>query len=543
MGERDTPNAWSARRQGGRAGVRNCCGVLGLLTLVSCEVPATAIVVRVETDIPSARDGGPLREVVIRANLGGASSFIDRTFSLGDDRFELPGELVLRASDPEDTRPLRLTVTGAIGEAESLSRTFTVRFSPRRTTLLEVFLANRCRAGVVCPPGYSCGRNGLCESSERGELPPYVPPADAKVIDLPDVRALDVEDRIDGGSDAQFDGGSDAQTTRDDKTPHATEDHSQGDDVGSDGSVGDGSDARDAIASGADVPVDRPSDLGVPCDGGTELCGGRCVDRNADISNCGSCGRACPAGTRCRGGACTSICPADSVWIPGGSFQMGSPPGIGEDGEHPEHMVVLSPYCLDLTEVTVTAYGRCVASGGASCPTPNGNTSSQCNWGVRGRENHPINCVLWSQASAFCAWMRGRLPTEAEWENAATLRGTRTYPWGEAAPGSQLCWSPNAAERRATTCPVRTYPAAAFGLFDMAGNVQEFASDWYAAYPSGTVTNPSGPASGTYRVNRDGNWFGSAPELIRYRGAYRGGSFPNVNATYIGFRCAYPGSP
>ena len=203
----------------------------------------------------------------------------------------------------------------------------------------------------------------------------------------------------------------------------------------------------------------------------------------------------------------------------------------------PPHMVQLSAYCMDLTEVTVAAYRLCTAPG---CTTPS--TGSSCNWGVTGRDNHPINCVDWNQSRAYCQSRGGDLPTEAQWEYAA--RGSdvvnHIYPWGNAAPASQLCWSGGTI--RTSTCPVQSYPAgnSPFGLFDMAGNVNEWTRDFYASYTSAAAIDPTGPTSGQNRVYRGGAWFFTSGTLgtIDVRAAYRFDGTPTLRDGRVGFRCA-----
>ena len=124
------------------------------------------------------------------------------------------------------------------------------------------------------------------------------------------------------------------------------------------------------------------------------------------------------------------------VLIPAGSFMMGDADTASRDAQ-PSHMVTLSAFCIDLTEVTVAAWRGCT-SAGCTAPAAGG----YCNWGMTGRETHPINCVDWNQSRAYCQSRGGDLPTEAQWEYAA--RGpdavSHLYPWGNAAPDSQLCW-------------------------------------------------------------------------------------------------------
>jgi formylglycine-generating enzyme required for sulfatase activity len=218
------------------------------------------------------------------------------------------------------------------------------------------------------------------------------------------------------------------------------------------------------------------------------------------------------------------------AYISAGTFVMGD---AEISGARPTHTVTLSTYCIDLTEVTVAAYRRCNATG---CTTPN--TGSFNNWGVAGRDNHPINGVDWSQSRAYCQWRGGDLPTESQWEYAA--RGSdavnRIYPWGMSNPASQLCW--NRDPSPGYTCPVQSYPegSSPFGLFDMAGNVWEWTIDYYDLYDSAAAVDPTGPALGTNRVCRGGSWSSTSTSVVR--AAYRGGGMPLVRYDNVGFRCA-----
>ena len=203
-------------------------------------------------------------------------------------------------------------------------------------------------------------------------------------------------------------------------------------------------------------------------------------------------------------------------------------------GAQPPHMVTLSAYCMDLTEVTVAAWRGCTAPG---CTTPS--TGSYYNWAVVGRDNHPINGVDWNQSRAYCQWRGGDLPTEAQWEYAA--RGSdvdnHIYPWGNAAPASQLCWY-DTASSGSRSCPVQSYPGgnSPFGLFDMAGNVFEWTLDFYAFYSLPVAIDPIGPTSGTTRVIRGGSWGNSSSTVMR--AASRLDNRPLARDFNIGFRCS-----
>ena len=239
---------------------------------------------------------------------------------------------------------------------------------------------------------------------------------------------------------------------------------------------------------------------------------------------------ACAAGQSCSGGDCvTPACPAGTVLVPAGSFMMGDA-DTASDGAQPPHMVTMSAYCMDLTEVTVAAYRGCTATG---CTPPS--SGGSYNWGVTGRDNHPINGVNWNQARAYCQSLGRDLPTEAQWEYAARGTDGRIYPWGNTAPASQLCWN------RTTSCAVQSFPSgnSPFGLSDMAGSVWEWTLDWYAIYTAASSSNPTGPVSVPApgrRLIRGGAWNDYNP--THARSAFRNNSDPATTDPVLGFRCA-----
>jgi eukaryotic-like serine/threonine-protein kinase len=262
-------------------------------------------------------------------------------------------------------------------------------------------------------------------------------------------------------------------------------------------------------------------------------------------------------------------CPQGMVSVPGGSYFMGSDEPSDLPQEKPSHQVKLSPFCIDVTEVTTEAYVKCSDDG--KCLR----ASKVNNWdGIKKHDNeiydplcnerdpvakakHPINCVDWKMATDFCESKGGRLPTEAEWEFAARGPDGRRYPWGDEDPtgghlnacGSEcVAWGKaNHVELKAmyssddgyaTTAPVGSFPAgkSRYGLQDVVGNVWEWVSDYSAPYTDEAQTNPKGPKEGTTRVIRGGSWNGSEPAWVRP--TFRYWRDPKAKVYAIGFRCA-----
>ena len=207
---------------------------------------------------------------------------------------------------------------------------------------------------------------------------------------------------------------------------------------------------------------------------------------------------------------------------------MGSNNGYSD--QQPVHTETVGAFFMDEFEVTVDQYAACVSAG--KCTAAGGSSVSEyCNAGVVGRGNHSINCVDWNQAVAYCTSVGKRLPTEVEWEYAARGTDGREYPWGNAAPASQLCWRKNNTNR-SSTCAVGSYPSdkSPFGVQDMAGNVTEWTSSLY-------TSNYSSAPTGTARVLRGGNWHDYASSNVRSANRYIDGP-SNQYYSVLGFRCA-----
>jgi len=216
-------------------------------------------------------------------------------------------------------------------------------------------------------------------------------------------------------------------------------------------------------------------------------------------------------------------CPNAMAKIPGATFWMGSKRGLNSPDETPRFQTRVSSFCLDTTEVTVSAYAACIAAG--QC-TPSVGGATTCNGNHQDRGNHPINCVNYLQAEAFCSSQGARLPTEVEWEFAAR-GGTQAlkYPWGEGSPDGKACW------KNPMSCEVKTFPAYAYGLYDMSGNVWEWTASDYAPYPF-----PPPPNESHQKVYRGGSWSRRFEKWMHLGLRNRWGK--KENGAHLGFRCA-----
>jgi formylglycine-generating enzyme required for sulfatase activity len=192
---------------------------------------------------------------------------------------------------------------------------------------------------------------------------------------------------------------------------------------------------------------------------------------------------------------------------------------------------VVGAVCMDRTEVTVGAYRTCASCSAAATwvDWPGISAADRelyspfCNGAREDRLDHPVNCVDWDQAAAYCASRGARLPTEWEWQLAAQGIDGRQFPWGNAAPDAQLCWGRWAP--RLGTCPVGSYPAgdSPYGLADMAGDVWEWTSSPWEADPS-------------LRVYRGGSWRSHDPSVVCV--SCRNGDPTKSRNENLGFRCA-----
>ena len=236
--------------------------------------------------------------------------------------------------------------------------------------------------------------------------------------------------------------------------------------------------------------------------------------------------------------------PLTLVLVPAGTFQMGSPESeLGRAGDETPHDVLLTqPYWMGKTEVTQAQWE---AVTGTPMPTSCGS------FGVG--PDYPAYCVSWNDIAGpggfldllntYLGTTLFRLPTEAEWERAAR-GGTQTrFSHGDVSECGDLCEACGVHDQYMSWCgnsigtvrPVGSKGANPFGLHDMHGNLQEWVQDWFGDYPSGAVTDPAGPASGSARVGRGGSWGSWAQSC---RSAYRRGYTPTAPSIHVGFRLA-----
>ena len=266
--------------------------------------------------------------------------------------------------------------------------------------------------------------------------------------------------------------------------------------------------------------------------------------------------------------AADARCPPNMRFVPGGDFVMGADEGAA--AARPAHTVSVAPFCIDALEVATADYAACVDRGACErAPSENSwtNISTRertlfdplCNAREpAARALHPINCVDWSMAEAYCASQGARLPTEAEWEFSARGPRGHKYPWGDEEPtplrlnacGKECAaWGARkgAHERAlylgddgyATTAPVGSFPAGAspFGVQDLAGNVWEWTSGRFEPYVARSEEGSAEESDGGGpRVIRGGAW--NAGYAGWLSGTFRHGVDAEVRSYAVGFRCA-----
>ena len=237
--------------------------------------------------------------------------------------------------------------------------------------------------------------------------------------------------------------------------------------------------------------------------------------------------------------------------IAGGTFWMGAhsadPAGAAFDpdarpDEGPARQVTLSSFWIQSTSATWADYSLCVQAG------PCASKDHKAAPGT-GALAEVVGGLTWDDAHTYCRWIGGRLPTEAEWEFAARGPSSTRFPWGEDPPcglgvsGDPFGGRPASAWSSVPGCteaahhdPRDNGPALLWG---MAWGHWEWVADWYdaAGYPAGPASDPTGPATGTHRVQRGGSWV--AEDWRDHRSAARSAMPPDARAFDAGVRCAF----
>ena len=267
--------------------------------------------------------------------------------------------------------------------------------------------------------------------------------------------------------------------------------------------------------------------------------------------------------------------PPNFVFIPGALFTMGSPQGEVDRSENEtQHQVRVSDFYISKYAVTVAEFRKFVEACGYRTDAEKGDGSyvwdgnewkkgAGINWryGVSGsertqaEESHPVVHVSWIDAVAYCKWRSAktgepfRLPTEAEWEYACRAGTTTAFNTGDNLTTGQANYEGNYPYNnnqkgvyRENTVPVDSFAPNAWGLYNMHGNVWEWCGDWFSqkyydeCKASGIATNPSGPATGSARVLRGGDWCSDAGYC---RSAFRYSVAPGLRSSFVGFRLVF----
>jgi len=259
------------------------------------------------------------------------------------------------------------------------------------------------------------------------------------------------------------------------------------------------------------------------------------------------------------------------VYVPEGEFKMGTDTdeAVAEcqslklrigcsrnwfKDEEPVHTEFVDAFWIDQTEVTNAMYSKCVVAGICNLPDSTKSFNRDNYYGNPEFDSFPVIYVSWNDAKAYCEWAGRRLPSEAEWEKAASWdeesHVKRAYPWGnnfdcnygnfddevqmdeQVVPGGENC------DGFDTTSPVGSFLTGAsfYGVLDMSGNVLEWVDSWYDVYPGGdkSISNLFGQ---TYRVVRGGSWRGDQYNF--FHSTDRGRNKPSFSSDFIGFRCSH----
>ncbi len=228
--------------------------------------------------------------------------------------------------------------------------------------------------------------------------------------------------------------------------------------------------------------------------------------------------------------------PEGMVLIPAGEFWMGTNDTdrsdnnqannvpLGANDARPRHRASIKAFFLDKTEVTNAQYKKyCDATGYPPPPHWNGGTFPE------GQGDFPVTRVNWYEAVAYAAWLGKRLPSEAEWERAARGTEGRLFAWGDSWDADKVVWDTDG-PRAVGSKPQGATPE---GVLDLTGNVFEWTSSWFDAYPNAPTKQPD---FGTkLKVIRGGAWAGGHD---LGQGWFRSVNRPQSRIEWVGFRCA-----
>jgi serine/threonine-protein kinase len=256
------------------------------------------------------------------------------------------------------------------------------------------------------------------------------------------------------------------------------------------------------------------------------------------------------------------------VYVPAGQFKMGSDDLDECLYSNPAHDVSIDAFWIDQTEVTNSMFakflndqGNQLNDGIAWLEPGSGHRGIKYGYieehndsfsTLDGYDDYPVIEVSWYGAAAYCAWIGGRLPTEAEWEYAARGPDGNQYPWGNTFDGERVnycdkycpeSWKDKTfIDGAIRWTDVGSYPEGVSwcGALDMAGNVWEWVNDWWSEnyYTNSPTDNPDGPESGDFRIGRGGSWY---DEGWRMNSICRKGlQSSSARMHWVGFRCVSP---
>ena len=227
-------------------------------------------------------------------------------------------------------------------------------------------------------------------------------------------------------------------------------------------------------------------------------------------------------------------CADKMVMIPEGFFVLGDLKGNFDTV--PQQNIFLSEYKIDIYEVSVKEYKKCIKAGKCNFPLE----GVKFTWNSKKEKKFPINGVSWFDANDYCRFVNKRLPTEAEWERAASWFNDLKYTYsvlGFVRSCSEVNYNGLQVDCRKAVAPRGSYTKELNGTYDMAGNLWEWVWDWYfpSQYQETIIRDPQGPSNGLLKVNRGGSYV----NRHRYiQTTYRGANNPVLRAPEIGFRCA-----